>query len=267
MKANSIVKILGIITLVVIASSGCGKNNSNYNSVEYKPARISVTSHVIPYEVLKFERENNKNESIKQAELNDSQQQYKDKLEAYSKVETDIIKNNVTQIILEDTDGNVDWVVNENGDVLYNSIVFTDLYTNANMINSKYSSREIIDFVVHNFTITGNSKVVFSRLTDNNIISAEIDEDVHSTFLDRFYEIDSYRKFISDGNSDITWTLCIYEYGYTHLAEIHGNNDYIVSFSSKEQDSVTYKVRATKMENDTEIDYIEQSTEMEETLQ
>ena len=166
MKANNIVKILGIITLVVIVSSGCEKNNSNYNSVEYKPARISVNSHVVPYEVLKFERESDKNESTKQDELNKSQQQYKDRLEAYSKVETDVVKNKITEIIIEDTDGNVEWTVNDQGDVLYNSIVFTDLYTNASMINSKYSSREIIDFVVHNFTITSNSNVAFSTAAE-----------------------------------------------------------------------------------------------------
>ena len=103
MKVSNIVKILGVITLITVVSSGCSKD-TNYNSVEYKPARISVNSHVVPYEVLKFERESAKNESTKQDELNKSQQQYKDRLEDYSKVETDIVKNKITEIILEDTE-------------------------------------------------------------------------------------------------------------------------------------------------------------------
>ena len=243
-----------IILILTLSLCGCSSNlDTNNDSKEYKPSFIYVDSNTVSYKIAI-----SNNEQI-ETELQ-AEKDYKNRVNEYNDFKQDT-KTNITEIMFNDSQGEVDWTETENGDIIYNDITFTDLKTNVNKINhSKYTSREIIDFIVHSFKT--EDKIVFSRIDFND----EYSEESTSIFLDQFIALKEYKEFVENHNNEnINWQLSIYTYAYQHAAYLYGSSSYVVSLSTVDKDIVNYTVQSHEPEQpSTEIsteETIEVSTE------
>lgn len=251
-----------IAVLLLVGTSlllcSCGTNNSgSANSSDNTEKRMIQT----------FERDNYTlkigSDYVEVSSEQDTEEDETTKLSAHGYDTT------LAEITLVGDDNSVAYEIVDGTDIKYNGILFKNLYTNINSIDTNYNRNTLINFIIK--TYNANSSLIYTFLTKDEI-DAE-DSDVQSTTLDELIDyVPNYQIAKNNHGEAVTWMLTLTDSETRSEVQMYGCNSYIILTSdgnNTEVDMTTYdsgviKSETTGVDNVTEENTTESAEENEE---
>ena len=131
------------------------------------------------------------------------------------------------EIILENGTHSANYKVS-NDDIIYNNILFHDLYKNAKSIEQPYSEQTFISFIINTYS-TKETEVYSSVENDNDFVNLN-NTDGDNTYIpvdETLYDNANHKKICNKYNDKATWKLEVYEYGLKNKGIIAGCKSFI----------------------------------------
>lgn len=219
-----------IIIAIIIASSlaGCGSRNTIDTSGQEK-------------DIIKtFEKDENTKSIVNYAIWNKNiQEKIQENTNEIDNMSIGQLEN-MGELRIEGNDDSVSYEVIGDTDITYNNIIYKNLYTNINNIDSKYDKNTLINFIIKNYNATSN--VIYTTLNKESKLELSDEAEIEEISLDeQLSENIKYKTLKEDYDEPVNWVITLMEadtnkdvmmfgcYSYIILANING--DVIIDMS------------------------------------
>lgn len=210
---------MGCLALALVIS-GCSNQNSTNAGDKTSESQIIVNKS--------FEKDSN---TVRDGEESKYiTKQSGDKVTNRQEIENSKTPDSVGEIILENNDNTQVFTVDQD-DVIYNGTRYKNLYTNIQMLNSRYDKNTLINFIITQYNT--NSSIIYTIMTvDKQSLAEDIidenSEDVDITIDEDLSFSDNYIKTRDKYNEPAQWMLTIRDNEQHKETWIAGAYSYII---------------------------------------